>query len=82
MKEEICEGNYQPIEEEQDFSHDSVECNEIKEVNYEDETLVNTPPSDEALQDPIPPVQNKENEVSCFPFQIFEDTLFYDSNNK
>jgi len=44
--------------------------------------LVNAPPSDEALQDPIPPAQNEENEVRCFPFQIFYDTLFYDSNSK
>jgi hypothetical protein len=51
-------------------------------VNYEDEALVTAPPSDEALQDPIRPVKNEENEVSYFPFEIFDDTLFYDSNNK
>jgi hypothetical protein len=82
MKEEIYEGNCQPLEEEQDFSHDSIECSETREVNYEDETLVIAPPSDEALQDPISPAQDEENEVSHFPFQFFDDTLFYDSNSK
>ena len=51
MKEEIYEGNFQPLEEEQDFSHDSIEFSETREVDYEDETLVTAPPSDEALQD-------------------------------
>ena len=78
MKEEICEGNYQPLEEEQDFSHDSIKCSEIKEANYEDETLVNAPPSDEALQDPIAPAQKEVSKVSYFPFQIFKDSLSYD----
>jgi hypothetical protein len=49
-----------------------------KEVNYEDEELVSAPPSDEALQDPTSPAQDVENEVSHFPFQCFDDTLFYD----
>jgi hypothetical protein len=49
-----------------------------KEVSYEDEALVSAPPSDEALQDPISLAQDKENEVSHFPFQVFDDTLFYD----
>jgi hypothetical protein len=39
-------------------------------VNYEDEALVSAPPSDE------------ENEVSHFPFQFFDDTLFYDSEGE
>jgi hypothetical protein len=51
-------------------------------VNYEDESPVTAPSSDEALQDPIPPAKNEENEVSYFPFEIFDGTLFYDSNSK
>jgi hypothetical protein len=67
---EIYEENCQPLEEEQDFSHDSIECNEdlTREVNHEDEALVISPPSDEALQYPISPAQDEENEVSHFPF--------------
>jgi hypothetical protein len=51
-------------------------------VNYEDEALVITPASDEALQDSISPAQDEENEVSHFPFQSFDDTLFYDSDSE
>jgi hypothetical protein len=50
-----------------------------KEESYEDEALVSAPPSDENLQDPISPPQDEENEVNRFPFQVFDDTLFYDS---
>jgi hypothetical protein len=77
---EIFEEGCQPLEEEQDFSHDSIECSKdlTKEVSYKDEALVCAPPSDEALQDPVSPAQDKENVVNHFPFPIFYDTLFYD----
>ena len=45
-------------------------------MNYE--ALVTAPQSDEALQDPVPLAQDEENKVSHFPFQLFDDTLFYD----
>jgi hypothetical protein len=84
VKKEIHEEHCQPLEKEQDFSHDSIECFEdmTKEVNCEDEAPVTTPQPDEALQDPIPPTQDEENEVSHFPFQFFDDTLFYDSESE
>jgi hypothetical protein len=47
-------------------------------VNYDDEALISSPLSDESLRDPISPTQDEENEVSHFPFQFFDDTLFYD----
>jgi hypothetical protein len=47
-------------------------------VSYEDEALVSDPSSDEALQDPISPAQDEENEVNHFPFQCFDDIFFYD----
>jgi hypothetical protein len=80
----IYEEIFQPLEEEQDFSHDLIECSKYltKEVNYEDEALVSSPSSDEALQDPISPTQDEENNVSHFPFQFFDDTLFYDSGGE
>jgi hypothetical protein len=45
MKEEIYEEHFQPLEEEQDFSHDSIECSEdiTRKVNYEDEAPVTAP---------------------------------------
>ena len=45
VKEEIYEEPYQPLEEEQDFSHDSIEYNKdiTRDVNYEDEAPVTAP---------------------------------------
>jgi hypothetical protein len=37
------------------------------------------PPFDEAIPNPILPTQEEEDEVSHSPFQVFDDTLFYDS---
>jgi hypothetical protein len=51
-------------------------------VSYKDEALVSAPSSDEALQDPMSPAQDEENEVNHFPFQVFDDTLFYDSEGE
>ena len=51
-------------------------------MNCEDEAPVTAPPSDKALQDPVPSVQDEENEVSHFPFQFFDDTFFYDSESE
>jgi hypothetical protein len=53
-----------------------------KEVSYEDDALVSSLSSDESLQDPISPTQDEENEVNHFPFQVFDDTLFYDSEGE
>jgi hypothetical protein len=70
VKEEIYEEPYQPLEEEQDFSHDSTEYSKdiTKDMNYQDEAPVTAPQSDEALQDPVPPARDEENEVIHFPF--------------
>jgi hypothetical protein len=40
------------------------------------------PPSDEATPNPFPPAQEEEDEVSNFPLQVFDDTLFYDSEGE
>jgi hypothetical protein len=84
IRDEVYEDHYQPLEEEQDLSHNPIECNKdiTRDVNYEDEAPVTAPQSDEALQDPVPPAQDEENEVSHFPFQFFDDTLFYDSESE
>ena len=73
IEEDIYEESCQPLEEEQEFSHDSTECSEdlTREVNHEDEALVTAPSSDEALQELIPHAQDEENEVSHFPFHFF-----------
>ena len=41
-------------------------------------STVISPQSDEALQNPVTPAQDEENEVSHFPFQFFYDNFFYD----
>jgi hypothetical protein len=84
IKNEVYEDHYQPLEEEQDLSHNPTECSKdiTRDVNYEDEAPVTTPQSDEALQGLVPPAQDEENEVSPFPFQFFDDTLFYDSESE
>ena len=84
IKDEVYEDHYQPLEEEQDLSHNPRECSEdvTRKADYEDEAPVTAPQSDEALQDPVPPAQDDENKVSHFPFQSFDDTLFYDSGSE
>jgi hypothetical protein len=79
IRDEVYEEHCQPLEEEQDLSHNSIECNEdiTRNMNYEDEALVIALQSDEVLQDPVPPAQDEESEVSHF--HSFDDTLFYDS---
>jgi hypothetical protein len=37
---------------------------------------------DEVVQDLFPPAQKEEDEVSHFPFQVFDDALFYDSKDE
>ena len=37
-------------------------------------------PSDKEIHEPIPPTQQKEDEVSCFPFQDSDDTFSHDSD--
>jgi hypothetical protein len=82
IRDEVYEDHCQPLEEEQNLSHNPIGCNEdiTRNVNYEDEAPIIAPQSDEALQDPVPPAQDEENEVSHFHY--FDDTLFYDSENE
>jgi hypothetical protein len=80
---------FQSHEEEKEFTHASTEDNEDlveerepEDIKHDDEVLMCAPPSDEAIRDPIPPAQKEEDEVSHFPFQVFDDTLFYDSKGE
>jgi hypothetical protein len=52
------------------------------EPKKNDEVSTCTPPSDEVVHEPFPPAQQRDDEVSCFPFQDFDDTLFQDSENE
>jgi hypothetical protein len=80
---------FQSHEEEQEFTHASTEDNEdmVEErehgdIKHDDEVLMCDPPSGKAIHKAIPPSQEEEDEVSQFPFQVFDDTLFYDSEGK
>jgi hypothetical protein len=74
---------YSEDEEEMEASDEvEVSCCEIedKEAVHEEEAPVIIPQPDEALQDPVNPAQDEENEVSYF--DSFDDALFYDSGNE
>jgi hypothetical protein len=51
-------------------------------ICHEDEVMVSAPPFDEVIQASIHPTQEEENVVSHFPFQVFDDALFYDSESE
>jgi hypothetical protein len=54
---------------------------EEMEPEQNDEVSMRTPPTDEVIQEPFSPAQQKEEEVSCVPFEDADDTLFRDSEN-
>jgi hypothetical protein len=59
-----------------------VEEREPEDVKHEDEMLMCAPTFDKAIQDHIPPAQEEKNKVDRFPFQVFDDALFYDSKGE
>jgi hypothetical protein len=82
-EERDLDEGYQSHDEEQEFTHDSIkeDLDEGHEPE-EREIFICASPSDEAIQGPIPPAQDEENEVNHFPFQVFDDALFYDSEGE
>jgi hypothetical protein len=48
----------------------------------QDDEVSKCPPPDEAIHKPFSPAQQQDDEVSFFPFQDFDDTLFYDSESE
>jgi hypothetical protein len=92
-QQEVEEGGldegYQSHGEEQESTHasskdneDLVEEREPEGIKHNDEVLMCAPPSDQAIPNPIFPAQEEEDEVSHFPFQDFDNTLFYDSESE
>jgi hypothetical protein len=55
---------------------------EEQEPKQDDEVSICAPPSDEAIQEPFSPAQQKEDEVSCFSSMDSNDTLFHDSESE
>jgi hypothetical protein len=66
---------------EQVFNQQNEDMAEEMEPEQDDEVSMRTPPSDEAIQEPFSPAQQKEEEVSCVPSQYADDTFFRDSKN-
>jgi hypothetical protein len=52
------------------------------EPKKNDEVSTCDPPSDKAIHKPFLPAQQQDNEVSFFPFQDVDDTLFHDSKSE
>jgi hypothetical protein len=48
----------------------------------DDEVPTRAPPSDEVIQEPVSPAQQSEDEVSCFPLQDSDDTLFLENEGE
>ena len=55
---------------------------EEAEPKQNDEVSTSAPPSDEAIYEPVSPAQQKDDEVSCFPFRDSNDILFHDSESE
>jgi hypothetical protein len=67
---------------EQVFNQQNEDMDEEQEPKQDDEVSTCAPPSDEAIQEPFSPAQQKEDEVSCFSSRDSNDTLFHDSESE
>jgi hypothetical protein len=89
LEEKSFNEGVQSHEEEKEITHASIEDNEdmVKErepedIKHDDKVLMCAPPFNEAIQEPISPAQEEEDEASHFPFQVFDDILFSDSKGE
>jgi hypothetical protein len=55
---------------------------EEQELEQDDDISTCAPPVDEVIQEPVSPVQQNEDEVSCFPLQNSNDTVFFNSKDE
>jgi hypothetical protein len=67
---------------EQVLDHQNEDVIKEKKPKQDDEVPTPAPHSDEVIQEPVSPAQQSEDEVSCFPHQDSNDTLFLDSKNE
>jgi hypothetical protein len=63
---------------EQVFNQQNEDMDEEQEPEQDDEVSTCAPPTDEAIQEPFSPAQQKEDEVSCFSSRDSNDTLILD----
>jgi hypothetical protein len=89
VEEKDLNEDFQSHEEEKEINHastkdneDMVEERQPEDIKHNDEVLMCAPPSDQAIPNPIFPAQEEEDDVSHIPFQVFDNTLFYDSESE
>jgi hypothetical protein len=58
------------------FSQQNENVNEEQESEQDDKASTCAPPTDEVMQEPASPIQQSEEEVSHFPFQNANDTVY------
>jgi hypothetical protein len=67
---------------EQVFNQQNEDVIEEQQPKQDDEVPTCAPPADEVIQEPVSPVQQSEDEVSCFPLQNSDDTVSLDSKDE
>jgi hypothetical protein len=67
---------------EQVFNQQNEDVIKEQEPKQDDEVSTCAPPADEVIQEPVSPVQQSEDEVSCFPLQNSDDTVSLDSKDE
>jgi hypothetical protein len=67
---------------EQVFDQQNEDVIKEQEPKQDDEVSTCAPSSDEVIQEHVSPAWQSEDEVSCFPLQDSNDTLFLDSENE
>jgi hypothetical protein len=64
------------------FNQHNEDMDEEQEPEQDDEVTTCAPPSDEAIQESVSPVQQSEDEVSYFPLQNSNDTVSFNSKDE
>jgi hypothetical protein len=74
----VSHGNFEDTQEkgEQVFNQQNEDIDEEQELEQDDEVSTCAPPTDEVMQEPVSPVQQSEDEVSYFPLQNSNDTVY------
>jgi hypothetical protein len=71
-----------PERGEQVFNQQNEDIDEEQETEQDDEVSTCAPPPDEAIQEPVSPAQQSEDEVSYFPLQNSNDIVSFNSKDE
>jgi hypothetical protein len=80
----VSHGNFEDMQEkgEQVFNQPNEDIDEEQELEQDDEVSTCAPPADKVIQEPVSLVQQSEDEVSCFPLQNSNNTVFFNSKDE